>query len=135
MKTTAGSLYAATANKVLTSFSPSPIHLLVRDELEMEKKGKFTNVPTIDISSLYLDDWITSEETKDTIQKIGEACQNCGFFQIINHNISSEIVDSFDRTKESFFNLEKNEKRLVKRNATNSRGWFDDELTKQTRDW
>mmetsp|Transcript_35589 Transcript_35589/g.38556 ORF Transcript_35589/g.38556 Transcript_35589/m.38556 type:complete len:241 (-) Transcript_35589:143-865(-) len=38
IKTTAGCLYPATANKVLTSFSPSPIHLLVREELEIEKK-------------------------------------------------------------------------------------------------
>jgi hypothetical protein len=38
MKMTDGCLYPATANKVFTSFSPSPIHLLVREELEMEKK-------------------------------------------------------------------------------------------------
>ena len=38
IKTTAGSRYAATAKRVRTSFSPSPIHLLVREELDMEKK-------------------------------------------------------------------------------------------------
>lgn len=38
MKTTDGARYLATANSVRTSFSPSPIHLLVREELEMEKK-------------------------------------------------------------------------------------------------
>jgi len=38
IKTTAGSLTAATANNVRTSFSPSPIHLLVSDDEEMEKK-------------------------------------------------------------------------------------------------
>ena len=37
LKTTDGARYEATANRVLTSFSPSPIHLDVSDELEMEK--------------------------------------------------------------------------------------------------
>mmetsp|Transcript_10779 Transcript_10779/g.14280 ORF Transcript_10779/g.14280 Transcript_10779/m.14280 type:complete len:119 (-) Transcript_10779:8-364(-) len=38
INTTAGSLNAATANMVRTNFSPSPIHLLVNEELDMEKK-------------------------------------------------------------------------------------------------
>ena len=38
INTTAGCLYPATANKVLTNFSPSPIHLLVSEELDIEKK-------------------------------------------------------------------------------------------------
>lgn len=38
MNTTAGCLKAATANKVRTVFSPSPIHLLMSDEAEIEKK-------------------------------------------------------------------------------------------------
>ena len=38
MKMTAGCRAAATANSVRTIFSPSPIHLLVREEAEMLKK-------------------------------------------------------------------------------------------------
>ena len=43
VETVAKSLYSAksvpaTAKSVRTSFSPSPIHLLVKDELDMEKK-------------------------------------------------------------------------------------------------
>ena len=41
LKTTDGARYEATANRELTSFSPSPIHLLVSDELEMEKNVAF----------------------------------------------------------------------------------------------
>jgi hypothetical protein len=37
MNTTAGERYLATAKRVLTIFSPSPIHLLVRVELDIEK--------------------------------------------------------------------------------------------------
>jgi hypothetical protein len=38
MKTTAGWRNAATPKSVRTSFSPSPIHLLVRDDELIEKK-------------------------------------------------------------------------------------------------
>lgn len=38
MKITAGAIQAATAKSVRTIFSPSPIHLEVREEAEMEKK-------------------------------------------------------------------------------------------------
>ena len=38
MNMTEGCLTLATANKVLTSFSPSPIHFDVKEEAEMEKK-------------------------------------------------------------------------------------------------
>ena len=36
---------------------------------------------------------------------------------------------------QAFFAMPRDDKAAVKRTERNSRGWFDDELTKQTKDW
>mmetsp|Transcript_1461 Transcript_1461/g.4418 ORF Transcript_1461/g.4418 Transcript_1461/m.4418 type:complete len:317 (-) Transcript_1461:57-1007(-) len=57
------------------------------------------------------------------------------FFQVTNHGIPEEVIERFDEEMKRFFAKDKEEKYKIKRNKENSRGYFDDELTKQTRDW
>ena len=67
--------------------------------------------------------------------EVGRACAEWGFFQVKNHGIAPEIIRAFDENMCALFALPKSTKVAFKRNAQNSRGWFDDELTKRTRDW
>ena len=59
-----------------------------------------------------------------------------GFFQCINAPIDPQLVAEFYSAKAAFFTeLPREHKAAVKRTKSNSKGWFDDELTKQKLDW
>lgn len=64
-----------------------------------------------------------------------QASQQWGFFQIANHNLSSELLGNLSRVMVDFFSRPLEEKLLVRRTATNSRGFAHDELTKQRKDF
>eukprot|EP00750_Incisomonas_marina_P015581 INCI18381.1.p1 GENE.INCI18381.1~~INCI18381.1.p1 ORF type:complete len:408 (+),score=55.66 INCI18381.1:169-1392(+) len=64
-----------------------------------------------------------------------DACTEWGFFQCLNHGVDSATAAAFDSECRRFFALPRTVKARIKRTKDNSRGWFDDELTKQTRDW
>ena len=70
-----------------------------------------------------------------TIDEVRRACSEWGFFQCRNHGIDEETIAAFDSECRAFFGLPLSVKRPIKRTEHNSRGWFDDELTKQKRDW
>jgi len=71
----------------------------------------------------------------ELVAQIAEACSTWGFFQIMNHNVPSSLLEDFKSQSEKFFSLPMDVKRTLKRDGSNSRGYFDDELTKQRRDW
>ena len=88
-------------------------------------------VPVIDISPLF-------DETKDrsTLYKeLSDACSTWGFFYVKNNNVPSSLVQEFRKANVDFFNKPKEELYRIKRTQDNSRGYFDDELTKQKLDW
>ena len=58
-----------------------------------------------------------------------------GFFQAINAPISNSLLFRYYAQKQAFFALPIKAKERVRRTASNSKGWYDDELTKQKRDW
>lgn len=83
-------------------------------------------VPTIDLSTVSDD---------EVVEKVSNACREFGFFQIVNHGISSELIDCYLECCREFFALPLEVKLQWKRNAGNARGFFNDELTQQKRDW
>jgi isopenicillin N synthase-like dioxygenase len=91
---------------------------------------KTTTPPIIDLSSL-IDSSATSEARAAVVQSIGDACRRWGFFQVVNHGVGHESIDSFSKAMQDFFHLDTPTKKLVSRTADNSRGFADDELTKQ----
>ena len=83
-------------------------------------------IPVLDLKAL---------NNPDQIEALGRACADPGFFHVINHGVPREVIDAFEAATRAFFALPTEVKRLVKRTATNSRGFADDEFTKRTRDY
>jgi isopenicillin N synthase-like dioxygenase len=73
----------------------------------------------------------------ELIPLIADACSTFGFFQIIHVNQSLILAATALRKHAmmELFSLPQEEKLRYKRHQENSRGYFDDELTKQRRDW
>lgn len=72
---------------------------------------------------------------RDTLAAFREAATEWGFFYISNHDVTPEQLATFQTSMRGFFQLPKEIKRRVRRNAENARGYFDDELTKNKTDW
>ena len=79
-------------------------------------------IPVLDLKAL---------NNPDQIEALGRACADPGFFHVINHGVPREVIDAFEAATRAFFALPTEVKRLVKRTATNSRGFADDEFTKR----
>ncbi|TKY56979.1 1-aminocyclopropane-1-carboxylate oxidase 4 [Spatholobus suberectus] len=55
------------------------------------------NFPVINLENL------NGDERKATLESIEDACQNWGFFELVNHGIPHELLDSVERlTKEHY---------------------------------
>ncbi|CAM9461126.1 unnamed protein product [Choristocarpus tenellus] len=92
-------------------------------------------VPEIDIGPVIFPDSHTPEELERTVVSISRACKNWGFFQALNHGIPQDLIERVQAKGREMFALPREEKVVFKRTEDNARGWFDDELTKQTLDW
>lgn len=60
-------------------------------------------VPVIDFSKL------NGEERADTMAKIHNGCEEWGFFQLVNHGISEELLDRVKKVSSDFYKLEREE--------------------------
>lgn len=79
-------------------------------------------VPTIDL-----------RET-DTVSQIADACSEWGFFQVVNHGISGELIAALLQQTRKFFALPERQKEAVLRTRHNPWGYYNNELTKNQRD-
>jgi isopenicillin N synthase-like dioxygenase len=85
------------------------------------------HVAVIDVSRLLEDDAaLTSMDT---------ACREWGFFQIVGHGVPPALVAAFMGEMRRFFALPMAWKQEIRRTADNAWGFYDKELTKNTRDW
>jgi len=91
-------------------------------------------VPVIDVSELLGRDSSLRSDMQ-VCQQIIKACSTWGFFQCVNAPINQDLQKKFYEQKERFFGLPTKTKKKIRRTASNSKGWYDDELTKQKRDW
>ena len=69
------------------------------------------------------------------VNEVALACEQWGFFQVVNHGLDAELRSRAEDQQRAFFALPRDAKEALRRTADNSRGWYDDELTKQRRDW
>ena len=86
--------------------------------------------PTVDLRG---GSW--TEVDEGIVRQVATACADVGFFHVVNHGIDAKTINEFDDMTRAFFALPYDEKLKLKRSADNARGFFDDELTKQRRDW
>lgn len=82
-------------------------------------------VPVIDIDDL---------ESPKTMAAIDTACREWGFFQIVNHGISGDTLDTMLAASRSFFERPLEFKKAVQRTPDNTWGFYDREMTKNTLD-
>ena len=87
-------------------------------------------IPVIDVQSLRPENANRSE----VVDRIGIACSEWGFFQIIGHPIPAELISRIWRVTRQFFSLPVEAKAGVSRSKENARGWYNRELTKNCRD-
>lgn len=84
------------------------------------------NVPVIDLARG--DDCATRAA-------IDHACREWGFFQIRGHGIDRQVIDALYTQMRQFFAQPFPVKHAVYRSPENPWGFYDQELTKNTRDW
>lgn len=74
-------------------------------------------VPVVDLAPLR-EKTSTQDETaepavKEIISQVGQACKDWGFFQVINHGVSLELLEELQTSAKEFFDLPLEEKRKV----------------------
>ncbi|XP_058766514.1 flavonol synthase/flavanone 3-hydroxylase-like [Vicia villosa] len=83
-------------------------------------------IPIIDLSQ-------TSQE--NLISEIRKACEEWGFFHVINHGVPSDLINKVANETKKIFGLSMEEKKKLRRDAINATGYHDAEHTNLTRDW
>lgn len=68
------------------------------------------------------------------VREVASACGSGGFFQVVDHGVPEELIDRVWRQTHDFFALPRPEKLKLLRSRHNPRGYYDRELTKNTRD-
>jgi len=61
-------------------------------------------IPKIDLSSLVING-ATAPQSFDTIKEIKKACEDVGFFTVINHGIPNTSVEKIHSNCKKFFSL------------------------------
>ena len=83
-------------------------------------------VPVIDIAEL---------GSPESLRRIDRACRDWGFFQVTGHGIESALLRNIFEVSREFFLQPEAAKRRIRRDADNPWGYYDQELTKNRRDW
>ena len=83
-------------------------------------------IPVIDVADL---------DSATTLWALDDACRDWGFFHAVHHGIPRRVCDGVMRDARAFFAQSHAAKRAIERTADNPWGYFDRELTKNTRDW
>ena len=91
-------------------------------------------VPIIDMGA-YSKARASQEPPAALVEAVAAACERWGFFQVVNHDVDEGLRARTDEQQRAFFALSSSVKEKMRRSADNSRGWYNDELTKQRRDW
>ena len=86
-------------------------------------------IPKIDLSSLIING-VTSPHSFDTIKEIKKACEDVGFFTVINHGIPNTSIEKIHSNCKNFFSLPLKKKltfapnKWNKKSDTFYRGYF-----------
>jgi isopenicillin N synthase-like dioxygenase len=89
--------------------------------------GRSTSVPIISIADI--DRGVPARAELDT------ACRDWGFFQALDHGVDESLIARVHEQMRRFFALPYADKQRILRTDSNVWGYYDKELTKNTRDW
>jgi isopenicillin N synthase-like dioxygenase len=84
------------------------------------------HVPVLDVARL---------DDPATLRALDRACREWGFFQVTGHGLDPRLLRGLLDAAHRFFALPAAAKERIARSADNPWGFFDRELTKNTRDW
>lgn len=90
------------------------------------------SIPVIDIGALRSGS--SDPAATIVVQHIAQACRDWGFFQVVNHGVSAELIDDAGRQARQFFALPQSQKDAIVRTRENPWGYNNNELTKNQRD-
>ncbi|KAJ8761956.1 hypothetical protein K2173_006558 [Erythroxylum novogranatense] len=76
------------------------------------------SVPTIDFSML-----VSMESKELELEKLHIACKEWGFFQLVNHGVSSSVMDMMKQALEDFYDLPLEEKMKCQRKPDEAEGY------------
>ena len=93
------------------------------------------SAPVVDFPVVDLSQTGTSEANRaQAAAWIAETCTKWGFFQVINHGVPSHLTEQVWSETHRFFGMHRKDKLAILRTRENPRGYYDRELTKNTRD-
>ncbi|CAL0328285.1 unnamed protein product [Lupinus luteus] len=78
------------------------------------------NIPIIDLQGLYGEDQTLREEV---LGRVAEACREWGFFQVVNHGVSHELMKSAKELWREFFNQPLEEKEAYANSPSTYEGY------------
>lgn len=90
------------------------------------------SVPIIDIAALVEGD--ADADVEPAVSGIARACREWGFFQVVNHGVSDELIAEVWHQTRRFFARPRAVKESILRSKDNPWGYYNNELTKNQRD-
>ncbi|KAM0934166.1 putative (S)-norcoclaurine synthase [Dioscorea sansibarensis] len=111
LKNTGGSLrvpnvQSLVASKDFTQIPGRYVRPEINDSPVLDDVAKHGDIPIIDLSRL---DYL--QHPQDEILKLGLACEEWGFFQLINHGVPDKVIETMKVVTEEFFRLPLEEKK------------------------
>lgn len=103
------------------------------DQYPIAENDEFgSSVPVIDISGVTRN--ASGTAARAAIDEIAKACREWGFFQVIKHGISSDLIEQVALQGQRFFAQPAAHKETILRTRENPWGYYNNELTKNQRD-
>ncbi|KAJ0989975.1 hypothetical protein J5N97_008331 [Dioscorea zingiberensis] len=111
LKNTGGSLpvpnvQSLAASKDCTEIPEKYIRPELNDSLVLNAADRQGDIPVIDLSKLH-----HLQHSEDEMLKLSLACEDWGFFQIINHGVPDEVIEKMKVVVGEFFRLPLEEKK------------------------
>ncbi|GFP91249.1 protein srg1 [Phtheirospermum japonicum] len=104
------------AKKTLATVPPRYVRL--DQPLPSNLSSSLPEIPVIDFQKLFDVDFMDIE-----LHKLHNACKEWGFFQVINHGVDSEVIDTVKLEIQEFFNLPIEEKERYNQEAGDLEGY------------
>ncbi|KAL3643582.1 Oxoglutarate-dependent flavonoid 7-O-demethylase 1 [Castilleja foliolosa] len=107
------------AKETLATVPPRYVRL-DRDDQDHPLPSNYSlpQIPVVDFQKLFDPDFTDIE-----LHKLHYACQEWGFFQVINHGVDNEVIESMKLEIEGFFNLPIEEKKKYNQEAGDVEGY------------